>query len=56
MTPGVIRRGLVEDVFNVVARCLAKDPADRFPTVRELDRALAVCECRAEWSAESAAV
>jgi serine/threonine-protein kinase len=48
--------GVPRDLAAVVARCLAKDPADRFPTVRELDRALADCECGADWSAERAAV
>ena len=54
--PAPLLDGVPRDLAAVVARCLAKDPADRFPTVRELDRALAVCECRAEWSAESATV
>jgi serine/threonine-protein kinase len=44
--------GVVADLAAVVARCLAKDPADRFPTVRDLDRALAACGCGADWSAE----
>jgi hypothetical protein len=33
---------------GLVARCLAKDPSDRFPTARDLDRALAGCGCAAE--------
>jgi serine/threonine-protein kinase len=47
--------GVPADLAAVVARCLAKYPADRFPTVRDLDRALAACGCAADWSAEQAA-
>jgi serine/threonine protein kinase len=43
------------DLATVVARCLAKDPGDRFQTVADLDRALAGCLCAADWSAEQAA-
>jgi serine/threonine-protein kinase len=42
------------DLAAVVARCLAKDPAERYPTVGDLDRALAACDCAASWSAERA--
>jgi hypothetical protein len=31
-----------------------KDPGDRFQSVTDLDRALAMCECAGEWSAERA--
>ncbi len=47
--------GVPADLAAVVTRCLAKDPADRYPTVRDLDRALAACGCAADWSAEQAA-
>jgi eukaryotic-like serine/threonine-protein kinase len=47
--------GVPADLAAVVTRCLAKDPADRFPTVRDLDRALAACACAANWSVEQAA-
>lgn len=43
------------DLAAVVARCLAKDPADRFPSAVDLDRALAECRCSADWSAVLAA-
>jgi tRNA A-37 threonylcarbamoyl transferase component Bud32 len=46
--------GVPADLAAVVTRCLAKDPADRFPSVRNLDRALAACGCAADWSAEQA--
>jgi serine/threonine-protein kinase len=47
--------GVPADLAAVVARCLARDPADRFPTARDLDRALTGCGCSADWSAERAA-
>jgi tRNA A-37 threonylcarbamoyl transferase component Bud32 len=43
------------DLAAVVLRCLAKEPADRFADVRELDLALAKCGCAADWCEESAA-
>ena len=43
------------DLADVVAQCLAKDPAERFQTVAELERALAGCGCAADWSAARAA-
>jgi serine/threonine-protein kinase len=43
------------DLSSVIVRCLAKDPANRFPTVAAVDRALGECRCAADWSAERAA-
>ena len=50
-----LRPDVPADLSAVIARCLAKDPADRFPTVAAVDRELAECDCAAEWSAERAA-
>ena len=47
--------GVPPDLAAVVARCLAKDQGDRFPSVRDLDQALANCTCATDWSAEQAA-
>ena len=43
------------DLAAVVARCLAKEPADRFQSATDLDLALGQCRCVADWSAERAA-
>jgi serine/threonine-protein kinase len=43
------------DLTAVVARCLAKDPTDRFQSAVDLERALGQCGCAADWSAERAA-
>jgi serine/threonine-protein kinase len=43
------------DLTSVVARCLQKDPTDRFQSALDLERALGQCGCAANWSAERAA-
>jgi serine/threonine-protein kinase len=53
-TPAPPLDGAPADLANVVARCLAKHPADRFPVVADLERTLAGCACVSEWSAERA--
>src|SRR5262249_32949044 len=44
-----------EDLERVVLRCLAKDPADRFPDAESLEQALAECACADRWNAKRAA-
>jgi serine/threonine-protein kinase len=43
------------DLAAVVARCLAKERGERFPTVMDLDRELGKCSCSSDWSTERAA-
>jgi serine/threonine-protein kinase len=50
-----LRPEVPADLAAVVARCLAKDRNDRFPSARDLAGALGQCECAADWSAECAA-
>jgi serine/threonine-protein kinase len=50
-----LRPDVPADLAAVVARCLAKNPYDRFQSAADLDRALAQCGCAADWSAERAA-
>jgi serine/threonine-protein kinase len=54
--PGEHRPDLPEALQAVVLRCLAKDPAERFPSARSLERALAGCPAAGLWTQEDAAV
>jgi serine/threonine-protein kinase len=53
--PSRLRPGIPEDLERVVLRCLAKDPADRYPSVEELEHALAACNDAGGWTQEEAA-
>ena len=53
--PSLVRSGIPEDLERVVLRCLAKDPADRFPDAESLERALGECDCAGEWDLMQAA-
>ena len=50
--PSQVRPGVPADLEQVVLRCLAKKPGDRFPTVKALGEALAACRSAADWGAE----
>ena len=43
------------DLAGVVAKCLAKDPDERFATAGDLEVALAACRCAGLWTEERAA-
>jgi serine/threonine-protein kinase len=43
------------DLEQVIQKCLAKDPADRFQDMNELNRALSECEATGHWSRAQAA-
>ncbi len=47
--PSEIRDGVPGDLERVVLRCLAKNPRDRFPSVKALGDALAECASASEW-------
>ena len=46
--------GAPADLAAVVRRCMAKDPADRYPDADSLGRALAACACAGDWTEERA--
>ncbi|MFI5456164.1 MAG: serine/threonine-protein kinase [Isosphaerales bacterium] len=52
--PSSVRASIPRDLENVVLRCLAKEPADRFQDARSLELALGECVCAGEWDQERA--
>jgi hypothetical protein len=50
-----VRRDVPEDLAPVIARCLAREDAERFPDAGQLEQAFAACACATEWSKEDAA-
>jgi serine/threonine protein kinase len=53
--PSTRRPGIPLDLEQVVLRCLAKLPENRFQDVRSLGAAFAECSCANKWSAKEAA-
>jgi serine/threonine-protein kinase len=53
--PSRNRPDIPEDLERVVLRCLAKDPAGRFPDAEGLERALGACACAGDWDQDRAA-
>jgi eukaryotic-like serine/threonine-protein kinase len=52
--PSLICANIPRDLERVVLRCLAKDPADRFPDSESLERALGKCRCVGDWDQDRA--
>lgn len=50
-----LREDVPADLEQVVLRCLAKNPAERFTDVEELDKTLAACDCAGRWTSTDAA-
>ena len=48
------RADVPEDLEGVVLRCLAKDPAERFPDAEDLEQALSECACAGDWERDRA--
>jgi serine/threonine-protein kinase len=53
--PSRVRTDIPEDLDRVVLRCLAKDPAERYPDAEDLERALCQCACAGDWHRDRAA-
>jgi serine/threonine-protein kinase len=54
LPPDQLRTGVPADLQGVILRCLEKDPAERFPDARSLDRALACCHVAGLWTEDRA--
>jgi serine/threonine-protein kinase len=52
--PGEVRPDVPPDLDEVVLRCLAKDPAQRYPDADSLEQDLARCACAGDWDREQA--
>jgi eukaryotic-like serine/threonine-protein kinase len=52
--PSQLNPAVPADLEQVVLRCLAKKPEERFPTARALGQALAACAAASEWGANRA--
>jgi eukaryotic-like serine/threonine-protein kinase len=52
--PSKIKADIPEDLEQVVLRCLAKKPDERYQDVKALAQALAACKAAGEWDADRA--
>ena len=52
--PSELNPSVPKDLEQVVLRCLAKKPEDRYPSAKALGQALASCEAASEWGANRA--
>jgi serine/threonine-protein kinase len=52
--PSQLNPNIPADLEQVVLRCLAKKPEDRYPTTKALGQALAACASASEWGANRA--
>jgi serine/threonine-protein kinase len=52
--PSLLRPSVPLDLEEVLLRCLAKAPADRFSSAESLRAALDACSCASGWTAEQA--
>ena len=55
LPPSRHRSDIPRDLEEVVLRCLAKDPADRFQAAEEVETILAACTSSDDWDARKAA-
>lgn len=52
--PSKIAPGVPADLENVVLKCLAKKPDDRYPDAKSMAKALGQCAAASDWDAEAA--
>ena len=55
LPPSKLRRDVPQDLQQIIVRCLAKAPHERFPSVQALDEALARCKTANRWTPYHAA-